>query len=81
VLGWDQYGLHKKHAETHYDELVFLYLVGYAGHVVHSDASGAGNTDALVFMLGWDRYGFHKKSDGTRYTKLVSCIRWDLWVM
>jgi hypothetical protein len=43
----------------------------YAGHVVHSGASGTRNIDALFFMLMWGRYGFHKKHDGTRYFKLL----------
>ena len=38
---WDRYGFHKKRVGTRYVELVFLNLVGPAGHVVHSVASGA----------------------------------------
>jgi hypothetical protein len=41
VLRWAQYGFHKRRVGTHYVELVLLDPVGYAGHVVHSDASGA----------------------------------------
>jgi hypothetical protein len=41
------------------------------GHVLHSDASGAQITDALLFMLGWDRYGFDKKCSRTCYAELV----------
>jgi hypothetical protein len=41
MLGWAQYGFHKKCAGTHYAKLVFLHLVGSVGYVLHSDASGA----------------------------------------
>jgi hypothetical protein len=50
---------------------MFLLPVGYAGHVVHSCASGARNVDALFFMLRWDLYEFDKKYVGTRYVELV----------
>jgi hypothetical protein len=39
ILGWDQYGFHKKHTGTRYVEFVFLHPVGTAHHVVHSVAS------------------------------------------
>jgi hypothetical protein len=39
------------HAGTRYAELVFLFLVGYVGHVVHCGASRARNIDAQFFML------------------------------
>jgi hypothetical protein len=41
MLGWDSYGFDKRRTGTRYVELVFLHLVGYAGHVVHFGASGA----------------------------------------
>jgi hypothetical protein len=50
---------------------VFSHLVGSAGKVVHSGASGARNVNALFFMLGWDRYGFHKYCNGTRHVELL----------
>jgi hypothetical protein len=50
---------------------MFLHLVGSAGHIVHSGASGVRNIDTLFFMLGWARCSFNKKCNGTRYTKLV----------
>jgi hypothetical protein len=61
----------KKRTGTRYAELVFLFLVGFVGHVEHSSASRAQNIDALFFMLGWSRCGYLKKSVGTRYAELV----------
>jgi hypothetical protein len=39
MLGWDWYSFHKNLTGTSYAELVFLYPVGHAGHIVHFDAS------------------------------------------
>jgi hypothetical protein len=71
MLRWARCSFHKKCTETRYTELVFLQLVGYAGHIVHSSASGARNIIALFFMPGWARCAFHKMRAGTRYTELV----------
>jgi hypothetical protein len=62
---------YKKHAGTCYTEVVYLHLVGTTGHVVHFDASGVQNIEALFFMLGWAWCGFHKKRVGTRYVELL----------
>jgi hypothetical protein len=70
MLGWDMYGLQKKHAGTHYAELVILHPVGSVCHKVHSSVSGVRNIDALLFMLVWDRYGFHQKRLRTHYAEL-----------
>jgi hypothetical protein len=71
MIVWDWYGFHKKRARTHYTKLVFLYLVGYAGQVVHSSASEARNIDKLFLIVMWDRYGFHKKCVRTPYAEYV----------
>jgi hypothetical protein len=41
MVWWDRYGFDKKCRGISYAELVFLHLVGYAGHIVHSSATGA----------------------------------------
>jgi hypothetical protein len=80
MLGWPRRGFHKKRARTRYVDLVFLHLVGFPSHVVHSGASREQNIDALYFMLGWDRYGIYKKHIGTCYSELVFLHQWDLRV-
>jgi hypothetical protein len=65
---------------THYAKLVLLHSVESAGYIVHSDASGAENVDALYYMLRLDWYRFHTKRAGARYAELLFCIWWDLWV-
>jgi hypothetical protein len=45
--------------------------MGFAGHVVHSGASGVQNVITLCFMLRWDQYGFDKKCARTCYAELV----------
>jgi hypothetical protein len=48
MLGWDRYEFHEKHVGIRYSEFVFLHLVGYVAHVVHSGASGA-NHRRIIF--------------------------------
>jgi hypothetical protein len=71
LLVWDRYGFKNKCVETCYDKILFLHLVGYAGHIVHSSVSGVRNIETLFFMLVWDRYGFHKKDIGTPHAELM----------
>jgi hypothetical protein len=71
LLGWARCGFYKKHVETRYAELLFLYPVGSVGHVVHFGATGARDINELFFMLMWARCGFHKNHARTCYIKLV----------
>jgi hypothetical protein len=56
---------------TRYDELVFLHLVQFVCHVLHSGASGARNIDALFFIFRWARCGSPKKRTWTSYAALA----------
>jgi hypothetical protein len=40
ILRSNLYGVDKKRVVTHYAELIFSYLLGFLGHMVHSSASG-----------------------------------------
>jgi hypothetical protein len=71
MVGWALCGFHKQVAWSRYIKLVFLPLVGFAGHVVHSGASQERNIGTHFFMFEWDWFRFNKKRDGTRYTELV----------
>jgi hypothetical protein len=68
--GWEC-GLSKRHNRTRDVEVVFLHPVGFAGHVVHSDASGPRNVNALFFIFVWDRYRFHKKCSGKKRRHII----------
>jgi hypothetical protein len=67
-----------KITETQYVELMFLYLIGYVGHVVHSSVSGVRNIDTLFFILWWAQYRFQKSTQGHVTLNLCFCIRWDV---
>jgi hypothetical protein len=41
MLETDRYGFDKKYAGTRYAKVVFLHLLGYMGHAVHSGAFAA----------------------------------------
>jgi hypothetical protein len=80
IFGCAWCGLHKKRPGTRYTELVFLHLVGSAGHVVNFGASEMRNVITILFMHGRDRYGFDKNHARTHYAELVFFQPMDLLV-
>jgi hypothetical protein len=62
----------RKNASRHVmPNLCFFHLLGYAGHIVHSRASGVQNIETLIFMLVWDWYIFQKECTRICYNELV----------
>jgi hypothetical protein len=80
MLGWNQYGFHKKRVGTRYAELVFLHPLRSTGHVVHSDASRARNVQALFLCSGGPDTDFTKSTLGHDMSNLCFCIQWHLRV-
>jgi hypothetical protein len=66
-----QHGSHKMRDMTCYTELVFLYPVRLAAHVVRSGESGAQIIDTICFILRRASSGPHKKCVRSRYGELV----------
>jgi hypothetical protein len=63
---------------THHAEHVFLHPVVYAGHVVHSDAFGALNVNALFLCSGGTGIDSTKRAQDTLGRTCVFCIIRDL---
>jgi hypothetical protein len=76
-----RYEFDKKRFRTHYAKPAVSHLVGSAGKVVHSSASGARNVNALFFMLGGTGTDSRKIVMGHVMMNFCFCIRWDLHVM
>jgi hypothetical protein len=76
-----QCGIHKKRDGTHYTELLFLHLVAYVGHIVHSDAP-RDETWMHYFSCSFGPGAVSIKSaPGHITSNLCFCIQWDLQVM
>jgi hypothetical protein len=67
----DRYRFDKKGVRTRYAELLFLHPVGYAGHIVHSTASGVQNIDELFFHAQVGLVRIAEKHGITRYADHV----------
>jgi hypothetical protein len=77
MLGWDQCNFPKKRTGLNYTELVFLHLVGYAGHVVHL---GLETLTHYFSSLGGTGMDMTKIMPGHVTPNLCFYIWWDLWV-
>jgi hypothetical protein len=77
--GWDRYRFDKKWTGTCYAKLVFLHLLGYAGHVVHSSVYGVRNVGAFS-GLGGPVVVYIKSVPGHVMPTLCFCVLWDVRV-
>jgi hypothetical protein len=80
MLGWDLHGYDKNHAGTRYAELVFLYPMGSAGHVVHPGYPGRETSMHYFPCSGGNSTDMTKLAPVQVSPKLCFCIRWDQWV-
>jgi hypothetical protein len=67
LLVWDRYVFQKKRIKTSDTELVFLHLLGYAGHVVRCCKSGC-----TIFLAQVGPLRIPQKHVSLPYAKLVS---------
>jgi hypothetical protein len=81
MLGWDRYGLHKKHDGTRDAVLVFLHPFWHVGHVVLSDASGPWNIDALFSCSSETGTDSTTSVAGHVTPNLCFCIQWDMRIL
>jgi hypothetical protein len=74
MLVWVQCRSHKKRAETHYAQHVFLHLGGSVGHVVPSGASERKTSMHYFFCSGRPRVDPTKTTARHIVPKLCFCI-------
>jgi hypothetical protein len=80
MLGWDQYGLHKKRAGTGYTELVFLHLVGVCVSRSAFVHPGCETSTHFFSFSGGPSVVSIKSTAGHVTTNLCYRIQWDLSV-
>jgi hypothetical protein len=80
MLSWDRYRFDRKHARTHYAELLFLHLVRSVGHIGYSGASGHEMSTHHFYCAGGPGAVSIKSALGHVTSYLCFCIRWDLRV-
>jgi hypothetical protein len=81
MLGWPWCGFHKKNVQTLYAKLVFLHLVGSAGHVVQSGASGRETSTDYFSWSGGTGTDSTRMAPGHVTPNLYFFIWWDLRVI
>jgi hypothetical protein len=71
MLEWAWCGFHKRHIGTRYTKVLFLRLVGSAGHVMHSGALRARKSTHYFSCSGGPGAVSIKKRSGTCYVELL----------